>query len=558
MYKEILISCDEREGRAVVMEDGKVMEILIARDDRQVGCIYKGRISNVIPGMNAAFVDIGLERNGFLCADDALAHLGEDITQDSFKKPVISDIVKVNQEVLVQIVKEAIGTKGARITTYVTLPGRYMVLLPSAQYIGVSRRIGNEDERNRLRRLAEEVRPEGMGVIVRTAAEGRSDEELKGDMEYLVRLWDKIQQNSQNLHAPCLVHKELSLVDKILRDIFNEDIDRLVIDNEEEYLKMRERLETKAPALVSKVHLYNDRRPLFDMYNVEVEIDKALSRKVWLESGGYLIVDHTEALWVIDVNTGKFTGKVSLADTILRTNMEACKEICRQLRLRDMAGIIIIDFIDMDSMDDQQRMLEYLESELKKDRTRTNLVSMTELGLVQLTRKREDKDLDGVMRELCPICRGRGKILSAESLACRARREILRESVSGHHDSLIVTLAPLAALKFAGYNCADAFKLEEELKLTMRIIADPSMHPENFQIAFGAKSDLGDKPLLANGQQARAVLMDMPAESYPDALAVINGCLAVVPNGADRVGKEVILRVVNAGKFVSTAEIVKK
>lgn len=558
MYKEILISIDDREGRAVVLEDGKPVEILIAREDRQVGSVYKGRVSNVLPGMNAAFVDIGLERNGFLCADDALAFLGEEISGESFHKRSISDIIKVNQETLVQIVKEAVGTKGARITTYVTLPGRYMVLLPSAQYIGVSRRISSEEERNRLRQLADKLRPEGMGVIVRTAAEGHTTEELECDMSYLRKVWNKVQEASVTMPAPALVHQELALVDKILRDIFTSDVDRLVIDNSDEYAKMRDRLENQAPALLPKLHLYNDRRPLFDMYDVETEIDKALSRKVWLESGGYLVVDRTEALWVIDVNTGKFIGRNSLAETILKTNLEACKEICRQLRLRDMAGIIIIDFIDMDSDEDQCKVLEFLSDELKKDRTRTHLVSMTELGLVQLTRKREGKDLDGVMREVCPICHGRGKVLSGLSMAFRARREVLRGMVRQKHEAVMVSLYPRAAYEFIGHNGEEAASLEKHVGASLRVRVDSSMHPEEYSVRFGNKGDFANFPGLSPNQQARATLLEAEYAGADHALAVVNGNLVEVAKGGDRIGKEVLLRITRANKHLSQAEIIKE
>lgn len=555
MYKEILISIDDREGRAIVLEDGRAMEILIAREERQVGSIFKGRVADVLPGMNAAFVDIGLERNAFLCANDAVAGIAEG--DNSFAKPAIADIVHPNQETLVQVVKEAIGTKGARITSYITLPGRYLVLFPSAQYVGVSRRIPSDSERDRLRRLADELRPEGMGIVVRTAAEGHTHEELKRDLDYLLKVWDKVQTKAKTCHAPALVHQELDLIDKILRDIFTEDVDRLVIDNRQEYQNICDRLEHTAPDLVSKVHLYYDSCPLFDMYKIEQEIDNALSRRVWLDSGGYLIVDRTEALWVIDVNTGKFIGKNNLADTILRTNLEACKEICRQLRLRDMAGIIIVDFIDMDSSEDQRKVLEVLGDELKKDRTRTHLVSMTELGLVQITRKREGKDLDGIMRDMCPICHGRGKVLSPKSVALRARRSVLREmNASGvKREAAVVTLSPEAAHQFIGSDGKEVEQLAKETKSTIRVQASDSIHPERFSVICGDKSLVGDRPLLAVGQQARVTLIENNAQEDGSALAIINGNLVEVAMGAERAGKEVAVRVTSVSPYVSTAEI---
>ena len=554
MYKEILISIDDREGRAIVLEDGRAMEILIAREERQVGSIFKGRVSDVLPGMNAAFVDIGLERNAFLCANDAVAGLPEG---DAFVKPSIADIVRPNQETLVQVVKEAIGTKGARITSYITLPGRYLVLFPSAQYVGVSRRISSDAERERLRRIADELRPEGMGVVVRTAAEGRREEELQRDLDYLLKIWNKVVVKAKSCHAPALVYQELDLVDKIMRDIFTEDVDRLVIDNRQEYLNLRERLEHTDPELLAKVHLYDDSLPLFEMYKIEQEIDNALSRRVWLDSGGYLIVDRTEALWVIDVNTGKYVGKNNLADTILRTNLEACKEICRQLRLRDMAGIIIVDFIDMDASEDQRKVLEVLGDELKKDRTRTHLVSMTELGLVQITRKREGKDLDSIMRDVCPICHGRGRVLSPKSVALRARRSVLREMAgTNRHDVAIVTLSPAAAYQFIGPKGSEVEQIAKETNSIIRVQASESIHPERFSVIRGDRSLLGDKPLLANGQQARATLLENVAEDNHSAWAIVNGNLIEVAGAADRVGKEVLVRLTKAGPYLNYGEVV--
>lgn len=558
MYKEILISIDDREGRAVVLEDGRAMEILIARDERQVGSIYKGRVSDVLPGMNAAFVDIGLERNAFLGANDAVSCLAESEAGCSFTKPAIADIVKPGQEILVQVAKEAIGTKGARISSCIAISGHYIVLFPSAQYVGVSRRIADDGERERLRKIADELRPDDMGIVVRTAAEGHDHDEIKMDLDYLVKVWNKIQAKAKVSSAPALLHQELDLVDKILRDIFTEEVDRLIIDNREEYNKMCERLKHTAPNLLSKVHYCSDSNPIFETYKIEEEIDNALSRRVWLSSGAYLIIDHTEALWVIDVNTGKFTGKNCLADTILHTNIEACREICRQLRLRDMAGIIIVDFIDMDSVEDQKKILEVLGDELKKDRTRTHLVGMTELGLVQITRKREGKDFEGIMRDVCPICHGRGRVLSAQSVALRARRTLLRSVTvgTGRREAVCVTLSPMAAYEFAGAGGRDAEQLAKDCKVTLRVAASDSMHPERFNISFGDVSIFNGMPKLSVGQQAIVVLSENKDADNRSALASINGNLVEVAQACDSIGKEVKVRVNKVGNFISFADIV--
>lgn len=557
MYKEILITRDEREGRAAVLEDGLLSEFLIAREERQVGSIYKGRVANVLPGMNAAFVDIGLERNGFLCADDAAAHLGEEASAN-LRKPDIRDILKVNEEALVQVVKEAVGTKGARITTYVTLPGRYLVLIPQATYIGVSRRVGDDQERNRLRAIAEKIRPEGMGVIVRTSSAGRSHDELQRELNFLVRSWNRVQRNSKRRRAPAIVHQELALIDKIIRDVLTPDVNRLIIDNAEEYAKIVERLEQTAPAMTERVHLYNGDVPLFEFHGIDQEIEKALDRKVWLESGGYLIIDRTEALWVIDVNTGKYTGKTSLADTILKTNLEACREICRQLRLRDIGGIIIIDFIDMQSAQDRRRLQSALIEEMKKDRTRTHLVGMTELGLIQLTRKREGKDLDLVLREGCPYCSGRGRLISPKTLALRVRRDVLRKAADSKQEAILVHCHPRVGIDLVGIDGESLEAMEQQAKKSVIVVVDEDFHQEEFTLETGRRKDLTRrKPALTKGRREKVYLEEGFGNNNKSAVAVVEGNLVEVLSMGDRVGEMVEIRVTDTDGVIARAEAIR-
>ena len=553
MYKEILIMRDSREGRAAVVEDGALTEILIAREERQVGSIYKARVANVLPGMNAAFVDIGSDRNAFLCADDAAAHLGEEASE-RLGKLNIRDILKVNDETLVQVVKEAVGTKGARVTTFVTLPGRNLVLIPNANYIGVSRRVETEVERIRLRAIAEKIRPEGAGLIVRTAASNRSQEELQSEVDFLHGQWEKIQKVSRKRRAPAIIHQELALVDQVLRDVLTPDFDRMLIDDAEEHSKVVEMLENTYPAMVSKVHFYNDRRPLFEFHGIDAEVDRALKRKVWLESGGYLIVDHTEALWVVDVNTGKFTGKNSLADTILKTNLEASIEIARQLRLRDMGGIIIIDFIDMESHSDRRRVLQLLNEELRKDRTRTHLVGMTELGLVQITRKREGKDLDMVLRTSCSHCNGVGRVFSPASLAVKIHREILKMAHESRAEAILVRLHPRAAMALVGPAGELFDRLETEAGKPVLVQARPLFHPEHYEFKGGRLQELKDRlRQVHKGQKARVTLEE--ALGGENALATVDGNIIEVLNGHERVGQEVEIRLIDTDKIVKRAEI---
>ena len=558
MFKEILITRDEREGRAAVLEDGVLSEFLIAREERQVGSIYKGRVANVLPGMNAAFVDLGLERNGFLCADDAAAHLGEEASA-SLRRANISDMIKVDQEVLVQIVKEAVGTKGARITTFVTMPGRYLVLIPSANYTGVSRRVEDEEERNRLRTVVDAVKPEGMGVIVRTSATGRSAEELERELKFLARSWSRVQKSSKRRRAPAIVHQELALIDKILRDILHSDVNRLIIDNPDEYAKVIERLEATAPKLAERVFLHSHSVPLFEFHGINQEIEQALSRKVWLESGGYLIIDRTEALWAIDVNTGKYIGKTSsLADTILKTNLEAVSEICRQLRLRDIGGIIIVDFIDMESMSDRRRLLAAVTEELKKDRTRTHLVGMTELGLVQLTRKREGKDLDLVLREECPYCSGRGRLLSPKTVALRIRRDILRKTSSTECEAVFTEMHPRVGKVFLGQDGEELAAMEALTGKTVYVKVSEDFHQEEYDVVLGRRKEMGQKIDRLNVGQKDHVYLEAGFESGSrSATAVMSGNLVEVINLGDRVGEFVEVRVSKIEGGLPRAELVR-
>nr|MDA8211808.1 Rne/Rng family ribonuclease [Clostridia bacterium] len=396
MFKEIIVNVTEEETRAAVLEDQTLVELYIERslNQRLVGNIYKGKIENVLPGMQAAFVNIGLEKNAFLYVEEALpARTPAEWAEGELENPRanvvhpranITDVVKEGQNLVVQITKEPIGTKGPRVTTHITLPGRYLVLMPTVDYVGISRRIESDAERERLRRIADVIRPKDMGVIVRTVAEGMEEEELRQDMFFLSKLWKKIQNRASSGPVPNLIHKDLDLVQRILRDLFTGDIDRLKIDSRYAYDKIMELLEFIGPQLKYKIQL-SEGGDLFSRHNLDVEIEKALKRKVWLKCGGYLVIDQMEALTAIDVNTGKYVGTHNLEETVLKTNLEAAIEIARQMRLRNLGGIIIVDFIDMVDEEHRQQVLQALEEEVKKDKTKTNILGITQLGLVEIT-----------------------------------------------------------------------------------------------------------------------------------------------------------------------------
>ena len=413
MFKEILVNNRAEDVRAAVIEDGMTAEIYMERKQSQhlVGNIFKGRVENVLPGMQAAFVDVGLEKNAFLYIEDALParHSEGNNGSRDYSGIGIGDILKRGQELLVQVAKEHTGAKGPRVTTHITLPGRYAVLTPMIDYVGVSRRINGEKERERLKELARLVKPENMGVIVRTVAEGVEEDEFRQDINIINELWQKTLRRSSQFPAPYLAHRDLDLALRVIRDFFTEDVDRLMIDSRHDYESVLDLLDVVGPHLKQKVFLEED-KDLFAYYGVEHEIDRALKRKVWLKNGGYLIIDQTEALTVIDVNTGKFVGTTNLEDTVLKTNLEAAKEVVRHLRLRNIGGIIIIDFIDMCAEDNRSAVLKLLEEEIKKDRTKTNVLGLTRLGLVEMTRKKTWPSLSEVLQKPCSQCGGQGRV----------------------------------------------------------------------------------------------------------------------------------------------------
>ena len=423
MEKQLLMESLNGQIRLALLEDGKLCELYTERkgQEKLSGNIYMGRAMNVLPGMQAAFIDIGLEKNGFLHAGDIsidTKSLGKDAEAlaEHLKNQSIRRLVKPGQEVLTQVIKEPGGSKGPRLSCNITLPGRLVVLLPTVSYVGISRRIESEAERARLHELADRVRPEGIGLIIRTAAEGVDEAALREDFSYLMRLWESIQKTAVYSSAPTLLHADMGLVNRSVRDMLHADVSRLVIDGQQAYEVAKKHAQMLSDEIACKVELSNN-HALFDAYHVDVQLDRALKRKVWLKSGGYLVFDHAEALTVIDVNTGKFVGKHSLSDTVFKINCEAVYEITRQIRLRDIGGIIVIDFIDMDDPDHREALMQLLRQELKHDHTKTNLVGLTGLGLVEMTRKKIHRSLHKQLLRPCDVCQGSGMVLTDESVA---------------------------------------------------------------------------------------------------------------------------------------------
>ena len=454
MKKQIIADVNPHEVRVALLEDDELAEIHVELrgHERIVGNIYKGRVANILPGMQAAFIDVGLERNAFLYAGDIrfdkseFEFEGEAAPDDSsFAVPPIQDMLKKGQEIMVQVLKQPGGTKGARVTTHVTLPGRILVLMPTVDHVGVSRRITDEAERERLKEIFTRIKPEGMGVIVRTVAEGGTEEEFISELKFLTRLWSRIQKKANMLTAPRLIHAEETLLFRTVRDIFTEEVSEFVINDYEFYQRVLAMVKITQPEMIQKVKYFDSNENIFDRYAIEGKIDKTVQRKIWLKSGAYLVIDEAEALTAIDVNTGKYIGEFDLQETIYNTNVEAAKEIARQLRLRDIGGIIIIDFIDMEDVENRKKLLEVFEEYLKNDRTKTNVLGMTELGLVEMTRKKVRRKLSTIVETTCPYCSGTGKVYSNPTMMMRLRREVIRVVNNSDAKAFMVELAPSVA-----------------------------------------------------------------------------------------------------------------
>lgn len=486
MEREIVASIESGETRVAVLEDGTLVNLFVERIEPVAGNIYKGRVTNVLPGMDAAFVDIGLERNAFLHVADIRSQRldGEEI-EESIGRGAIAERLRSGQEILVQVTKEPMGSKGARVTTYVALPAHYLVLMPTVNYVGVSRRITDEAERKRLRQIAERIRPEKMGIIVRTAAEGVEERVLSDDVAFLRQMWNRVLERARGGKAPAPVYQDLRLIRRIVRDLFTEDVDRFVVDSPEEYGRIADLLSSFAPQLRSRLVLYREDEPVFERRGIEREIDRALRRRVWLKSGGYVVIDRTEALTVIDVNTGKYVGKTDLTTTILRTNLEAVGEVMRQISLRDIGGIILVDFIDMEKADHRKRVLDALEEEVKRDRSKASVIDLTRLGLVEITRKRVHQDLDEIMRTPCPYCEGRGRVLSPETMAVRVRREAARLVRSTKAPAALIEVHPQVAGALLRDGAGWVRSLEEASGRRLRIRGREGLHLERLNVAEG-------------------------------------------------------------------------
>ncbi len=661
MQKEIIVNVGERETRIAVLEEGKLVELHVEREERVVGNLYKGRVENVLPGMDAAFVDCGLERNVFLYVGDVLVasegnsnsdgnsspryhgsapvasiapdleletateleidtysdddpfaestnmsedqsdlnsdtedeafegsdadgEMGEELFVDAssesgepaaagrkqvdrkravrrstLRQQKIKDVLHVGQEILVQVIKGPRGTKGARVSTRVSLPGRYLVLMPEADNVGVSRKIDVGKERDRLKKIGEKLREPGFGIIIRTEAEDKTEAELMADKEFLLKLWREILEKSKACRAPMLVHQDLTLVYKTIRDVFGSDVQKLIVDDPREFEKANDLLDLVSTKLRGRIQLYTGEVPIFDHYGIEAEIEKSLKRKVWLRSGGYLIIDETEALTVIDVNTGKFTGSSSLNETIVKTNTDAALETARQLRLRDIGGIIVIDFIDMNNVRDKQQVIRTLENALKRDRSRTKISNISALGLIEMTRKRTGETVSAFMTEPCDYCGGSGKVSSAETVSLIAERDLRKTAKMEKKpkEALLITCHPDVAEFLVGENGDNIDRIEREIHRAIYVRAEAQMHPEKFEITAGDIAEFDKKHVSYKRQQVvecRVLRSILSTEG--GVIGWADGYILALNDGKKWTGQKVKARITDIRRSFASAVVV--
>jgi ribonuclease G len=495
MTKDLIVSSTPQETRVALLEDGRVSEIFIEREAHRgiVGNLHKGRVQRVLPGMQSAFVDCGLERDAFLYVADVFEELDENLLTPEEtaqagsvggRGQAIEEMLEPGQEILVQVVKEPLGQKGARITSHVSLPGRYLVFMPTVEHVGVSRKIVDDEERRRLKTLLKEIRQEqgGGGFIARTAGSGRSREDFVRDARYLKRTWDEVRALASRERAPALLHRELGLVQRLLRDLLSDDIASIRLDNEREHQRTLELVQELQPEMAARVHLHQKPQSILEEHGVTGELERALRSKVWLESGGYIVVNQTEALVAVDVNTGRYTGKKTLEDTILKTNLEASAEIVRQIRLRDLGGIIVVDFIDMEERKSRQKVMAALESELRRDRSPSKLLSVNEFGLVILTRKRVRQSLERTLCEPCPYCTGSGMIKSVATVCSEIYDEVRKLAADMQGQSVRLRVNPEVARALRGDEAPVLKDLSSMLGHEIMVQGDPLLHQEQFDV----------------------------------------------------------------------------
>ena len=490
MARDLIVSTNPRETRVALLEDGVVSELFLEREAHRgiVGSIYKGQVTRVLPGMQSAFVDIGLERDAFLHAADVFEELPENLLTpeetEAARSAPIEDRLHEGQEVVVQVLKEPLGTKGARITSHVSLPGRYIVLMPTVEHVGVSRKITDDEERRRLKTILKEFRQErgGGGLIARTAGLGREAEAFLRDGRFLSRTWDEVRALASRQRAPVLLYREPSLLERLLRDLLSEDVASIRLDSEREFQRTLELVRALEPALAPRVRLHEGPAGIMEEHGVLAELERALRSKVWLPAGGYIVINQTEALVAIDVNTGRFVGKTQLEETLLKANLDAVREIVRQIRLRDLGGIIVVDFIDMEERKSRRDVMRALEQEMRKDRSPTKLLSVNEFGLVILTRKRVKQSLERLLMQPCPYCSGSGQVKSVSTVCSEIYDEVKTLAPDMRGQRLVLRVNPEVARALAGDEAPVLKSLAALTGGEVQVQADALLHQEQFDV----------------------------------------------------------------------------
>jgi ribonuclease G len=490
MDRDLIVSTSPEETRVALLEDGVVTELFIEREAQRgiVGSIYKGRVTRVLPGMQSAFVDLGLERDAFLHAADVFEELPENLLTDdevtTSRRAPIEERLREGQEIVVQVLKEPMGTKGARITSHVSLPGRYLVLMPTVEHVGVSRKITDEEERRRLKTILKEIRQErgGGGLIARTAGQSRSPEAFLRDGRYLSRTWDEVRAHAARNRAPVLLYREPSLVERLLRDLLSEEVASVRLDDQEAFNRALDLVNALEPSLAPRVRLHSGPVGLMEEHGVSAELERALRSKVWLPAGGYIVINQTEALVAIDVNTGRFVGRSQLEETLLKANLDAVREIVRQIRLRDLGGIIVIDFIDMEERKSRRDVMRALEQELRKDRSPTKLLSVNEFGLIILTRKRVKQSLERLLMQPCPYCSGSGQVKNVSTVCSEIYDEVRNIAADMRGRRLVLRVNPDVARALAGPEEGVLRTLSEIVGGDIAVQGDPLLHQEQFDV----------------------------------------------------------------------------
>ena len=533
----ILVTDDGQELRVALVEDGRLAEIYIERPDKKsyLGDIYQGKVESVLGGIDAAFVDFGLEKNGFLYVDEVTAPEGEKRARR------IGDALKNGQQVLVQVTKDPMGSKGARLSTKISLAGRYLVYVPGGSGAGVSRRLG-QAERERLRDISRELKPKNAGLIVRTIAEGHGLEDLQRDLRYLSRLWSRLKKKAETVKAPGLVHKEVDISIEVARDLFNDTCESLIVDDPKRHKAIVSFLDKEAPELLPKVHQHTGDEPLFEAYGIEDQIAKALERRVPLPSGGNLVIDHAEALTVIDVNTGRFTRGKGLEDTITKTNLEAAREVVCQLRLRDIGGIIIIDFIDMAHARNREMVLATLEAELETDRTKTYVVELSPLGLVEMTRQNTTDGARGILTRTCPACLGKARVMSDETMALNVERRVRTLARRSQAPAWLIEVSGSVAERLSGERLK---KLEKQIGRRVFFEGGAGLPVETFGVlSEGSLAHVQEQRIpVKEGQEVELELEFSLTYSPRDAVGYIDGYMVIVEGGRPSLGQRCKVRI---------------